>query len=93
MKKIPLSKIEFGDVDLETYNKSESYIHVYKCMKSECRLEFIVFSWQEDWSENHKSFCPECGGRESMKLFTRFVNRKIWEIVSDPDLGQEKSIN
>jgi DNA segregation ATPase FtsK/SpoIIIE, S-DNA-T family len=45
---IPIDKINIGETDMETYDKSESYIHVFKCQNEECRLEFMVLSWLEN---------------------------------------------
>ena len=87
--KIPIDQINSGPVDMETYNKSESFIHVFKCRNKECRLEFVVFSWQKEWVDKYKPYCPECGQQDAVYLRQRFVKRKICEIVGDPDLGSE----
>jgi hypothetical protein len=87
---IPIDKINIGETDMETYDKSESYIHVFKCQNEECRLEFIVLSWLENWHEQFNPHCPECGTQNSIHLRHRFVKRKIWEIVNDPKLGQDE---
>jgi hypothetical protein len=73
---------------METYAKSESYLHAFKCKNKECRLEFIVLSWKKDWPETHGPFCPECGTQDTVCLRSSFVHRKIWEIVGDPNLGK-----
>ena len=87
--KIPIEKINIGETDMETYLKSESYIHIFKCTNQKCRLEFMVLSWAEDWGEKHKPFCPECGLQNSVYLRQKFIKRKIHEIVGDPHLGEE----
>lgn len=86
---VPIDKINVGKVDMETYNSSESYIHIFKCKNRECRLEFMVLSWSEKWPEKFVPYCPECGHQNSINLRQRFVPRRIYEIVSDPYLGQE----
>jgi len=87
--KIPVSKIDTSNVDMEVYNRSESYIHIFKCCNQKCRLEFMVLSWRKDWREKFTPYCPECGKQDSIHLRQRFLNRRIWEIVEDADLGQE----
>jgi hypothetical protein len=87
MKKIPADEINVGDVDMETYNKSESYAHIFKCRK--CRLEFSVFSWKENWGEEFKPYCPECGIQDCSYLKKHSINKHIHEIVYSSKLGLE----
>jgi len=92
IRKIPISQINIGKTNMEMYNKSESYIHIFKCSNQECRLEYSVFSWLDDWNKKFNPYCPECGTQDSFCLRQRFVKRKIWEIASDPNLGASNII-
>ncbi len=87
---VPIDQIKIrGTLDMETYDKSESYIHIFKCQDEKCFLEYAVFSWKSTWADEFIPHCPECGGQESAYLRNVFVKRKIYEIVHCPKLGQE----
>lgn len=92
MKTISIDQLQLDDgveLDMETFAKGESFIHVFKCRTTKCRLEFAVFSWKEDWPERFKAHCPECGSQDTYHLWTRAVARPIYEIVNDRTLGQQ----
>jgi hypothetical protein len=91
MKTISIDQIQLDDeveLDMETFAKGASFIHVFKCQVTKCRLEFAVFSWKKDWPELFKAHCPECGSQDSWRMLTRAVARPIYEIVNDPALGR-----
>ncbi len=75
--------------DIEKYNKSISYIHIYKCVDQKCKLEFAIFSWEVDWPEKFRPFCPECGKQNAFNLRSIERKRKISEIVYSENLGNE----
>lgn len=74
---------------MEKFNKSESYIHIFKCQHEPCRLEFAIFSWHEDWTKKFKPFCPECGRQEAAFLRTATSDKPICVIVYSDKLGKE----
>ncbi len=79
-----------SEEDIEKYNRSISYIHIFKCRSNECGLEFAVFSWEIDWGEKFKPYCPECGQQIFVHLRTVKRNRKIHEMVFSENLGNEE---
>lgn len=57
---------DYEKVLLTNKTKTESYIYYFKCQP--CQLEFVIFSWNSDWSEKNSPFCPECGKQEAHLL-------------------------
>jgi len=91
MPTIPIEKLQLDpevELDMTTFSKSASFIHIFKCQTSKCRLEFAVFSWKQHWPEQFQAHCPECGTQNIYYMRTRSVPRAICEIVHDPRLGQ-----
>ena len=79
-----------SEEDIEKYNRSLSYVHIFKCLDQECKLEFAIFSWEIDWPERYKPFCPECGKQNAFNLRSVERKRKIHEIVYSENLGNEE---
>lgn len=61
--------------------KFYSYIYYFKCQT--CYLEFSIFSWEDDWSEKNKPFCPECSKQEASLLVRKISERAIFALVYD----------
>ncbi len=76
--------------DIEKYNRSISYIHIFKCLAQGCGLEFAIFSWEIDWPERFRPFCPECGKQNAVNLRSTERKRKIFEMVYSENLGKEE---
>lgn len=68
-------------------NERKSYIYYFKCRP--CQLEFVIFSWESDWSQKFSLFCPECGKQETAFLRVATSDKVISSIVYSDKLGQK----
>lgn len=64
--------------------KPHSYIYYFKCKP--CLLEFVVFSWEADWMDKFKPFCPECGKQEISPVGRSFSDKPIFELKYDENI-------
>lgn len=68
-------------------SKYHSYINFFKCRA--CTLEFALFSWENDWVEKHKPFCPECGKDDLFFIRVVSSDKTISSITYDEHWGEE----
>jgi hypothetical protein len=66
---------------MEKEDKGISYLYYFKCQNQNCRLEFSVLSWDENWPNQYKPFCPECGHKEASLLVKKTSDRPIYALV------------
>ena len=62
--------------------KSLSHIYFLKCQNQECRLEFIVLSWHDNWTDKWQAYCPECGKKQASSTHKSSSEKFIYEIFS-----------
>lgn len=66
---------------LEAYQNSRAHLYFFKCQVQECRLEFMVLSWKDNWPLTHKPYCPECNQQKAVSLHSVFTDKQIYEVV------------
>jgi len=62
-------------------DKAQSYIYYLECKS--CYLEFVIFSWKENWNEILKPFCPECGKQIVVCRNKVATEKPIWGLRCD----------
>jgi rRNA maturation endonuclease Nob1 len=58
-----------------------TYIYHFKCRA--CQLEFALYSWENDWADKNKPFCPECGKQDTFFQIKKTSQRMISNLVYD----------
>lgn len=57
-----------------------TYAIKFKC--SSCGLHYQLFTWNADWTEQYKSFCPECGVKGGKMVWgPEETDKQIFEFV------------
>ena len=68
-----------------TENKElSSFIYHFKCQA--CRLEFVVFSWEANWTDRFTPSCPECRKQEAALLYKKSSDKPILKLQYDENI-------
>lgn len=71
--------IETTMPDQNIPEESGHYQYKLKCLS--CYLHFIILSWNPNWSEKRKVYCPECGQNNVLIFGKVKVQKAIFEEV------------